>query len=100
MGRLRSNSPLNANGSDGVASRGSSSVIAYGLCGAIIPARDQIEGLGMRRRNFLTVLAGAIGGLPTALRAQQKAMPVIGYLSASNAPSSLNEPFWPRSVRA
>jgi putative tryptophan/tyrosine transport system substrate-binding protein len=32
----------------------------------------------MRRRDFVTVLAGAIGGWPTALRAQQKPMPALG----------------------
>src|SRR5713101_9988027 len=32
----------------------------------------------MRRRDFMTVLAGAIGGWPIALRAQQKPMPAIG----------------------
>jgi len=34
----------------------------------------------MRRRDFLTLLAGAIGGWPTAVRAQQKPMPIVGVL--------------------
>ena len=50
----------------------------------MIPARDQIEGLGMRRRDFVILLAGAMAGRPSPVRAQQKAMPVIGLLISSS----------------
>src|SRR5439155_11063895 len=39
------------------------------------------SGFPMRRRDFLTVISGAPAFLPRMLRAQQKAMPVIGYLT-------------------
>ena len=38
----------------------------------------------MRRRDFMTVLAGA-AAYPTVAGAQQKAMPVIGYFSSRSA---------------
>src|SRR5436305_1319491 len=44
------------------------------------PTRGQIEGLGMRRRELLLLLGGAMTAARTP-RAQDKAMPVIGFLS-------------------
>jgi putative tryptophan/tyrosine transport system substrate-binding protein len=38
----------------------------------------------MRRRDFIILLAGAMGGWPSAVRAQQKTVLVIGYLSGGS----------------
>ena len=52
----------------------------------------------MRRRDLITLLGGAVAAWPLAARAQQGAMPKVGWLSSASPENSVAVPFFKQGL--